>query len=296
MSNLVQRIIVAAIGIPLVLFVVLTKPIAFFGLILLLTGLAAHEYYGLARIKGYRPLVFIGTTFATLLAGTFGKFRMLSLARTEDNVLSLPSYELVAMLLIAGLVTIMIVELFRGFPKPTENMATTLFGAIYTGIGIGSVYGIYEFFTSMNVNKETFDVIPPGYFITVMLAAIWISDSAAYFAGRAWGKKKLYERVSPGKTWVGAIAGLVTAIVCWLIAPNLLYEFTLFSNVELFIFGLITGIIGPIGDLAESLIKRDVGVKDSSTLIPGHGGILDRLDSIMFVAPTILLYLEVVGV
>jgi phosphatidate cytidylyltransferase len=295
MSNLLQRIIVAAIGIPLVLFVVLTKPLAFFGLILLLTGLAAHEYYGLVTTKGYRPLVFVGTTFATLLASTFGKFRMLSMIKTEDNGLSLPQYELVAMLLIAGVITIMIVELFRGFPKPTENMATTLFGVIYTGIGIGSVYGIYEFFTAMNVDKESFDVIPPGYFIAVMLAAIWISDSAAYFAGRAWGKKKLYERVSPGKTWVGAIAGLVTAVVCWLITPNLFYEFTLFSNVTLLIFGLVTGIIGPIGDLAESLIKRDVGVKDSSTLIPGHGGILDRLDSIMFVAPVLLLYLEVIG-
>jgi phosphatidate cytidylyltransferase len=296
MSNLLQRIIVAAIGIPLVLFVVLTKPLALFGLILLLTGLAAHEYYGLARTKGYRPLIFVGTTLATLIASTFGRLRMLSLVKTDDNGLALPSYELTAVLLIAGMLVIMIAELFRNFPKPTENMATTLFGAIYTGIGIGSVYGIYEFFTSMNVDKEMFDVIPPGYFIAVMLAAIWISDSAAYFAGRAWGKKKLYERVSPGKTWVGAIAGLVTALVCWLITPNLFYEFTLFTNVELLIFGLITGVIGPIGDLAESLIKRDVGVKDSSTLIPGHGGILDRLDSIMFVAPTILLYLEVIGI
>lgn len=294
MSNLAQRIIVAAIGIPLVLFVVLTKPLAFFGLILLLTGLAAHEYYGLAKTKGYRPLVYVGTTLATLIAMTFGKFRVLSIVQSEENGLGLPTFDLVGMLLIVGMLVIMITDLFRGFPKPTENMATTLFGAVYTGIGIGSVYGIYEFFTAMNVDKEVFDVISPGYFITVMLAAIWISDSAAYFAGRAWGKKKLYERVSPGKTWIGAIAGLVTAVMCWLITPNIIYQFSLFTNVELLFFGIITGVIGPIGDLAESLIKRDVGVKDSSTLIPGHGGILDRLDSIMFVAPTLLLYLELV--
>ncbi len=294
MSNLAQRILVAAIGIPLVLFVVLTKPLAFFGLILLLTGLAAHEYYGLAKTKGYRPLVYVGTTLATMIAMTFGKFRVLSFVQSEENTLGLPAFDLIGMLLIGGMLVIMITELFRGFPKPTENMATTLFGAVYTGIGIGSVYGIYEFFTAMNVDKEVFDVISPGYFITAMLAAIWISDSAAYFAGRAWGKKKLYERVSPGKTWVGAIAGLVTAVMCWLVTPNLIYQFSLFTNVELLLFGLITGIIGPIGDLAESLIKRDAGVKDSSTLIPGHGGILDRLDSIMFVGPTLLLYLEVV--
>jgi phosphatidate cytidylyltransferase len=295
MSNLLQRILVAAIGIPLVLFVVLTKPLAFFGLILLLTGLAVHEYYGLARTKGYRPLVFVGSTIAILIASTFGKFRILSMVQTEDSLVLPPGYELVGLLLIASVITIMIVELFRGFPKPTENMATTLFGAIYTGIGIGSVYGIYEFFTLMNIDKESFDIISPGYFITVMLAAIWISDSAAYFAGRAIGKHKLFERVSPKKTWEGAVAGLITAVICWLIAPNIFYQFTLFSNTELLLFGLITGIIGPIGDLAESLIKRDVGVKDSSTLIPGHGGILDRLDSIMFVAPVLLLYLEISG-
>lgn len=294
MSNLAQRILVAAIGIPLVLFVVLTKPLAFFGLILLLTGLAAHEYYGLAKTKGYRPLVYVGTTLATLIATTFGKFRVLSMVQSEEDALGLPAFDLIGMLLIGGMLVIMITELFRGFPKPTENMATTLFGAVYTGLGIGSVYGIYEFFTAMNVDKEVFDVISPGYFITVMLAAIWISDSAAYFAGRAWGKKKLYERVSPGKTWIGAIAGLVAAVMCWLITPNIIYQFSLFTNVELLFFGIITGVIGPIGDLAESLIKRDAGVKDSSTLIPGHGGILDRLDSIMFVAPALLVYLELV--
>src|SRR5687767_14477534 len=111
MSNLLQRIIVAAIGIPLVLFVVLTKPLAFFGLILLLTGLAVHEYYGLARTKGYRPLVFVGSTFAVMIASTFGKFRMLSLMQTENSTVLPPPYELVAMMLIGAVITIMTVEL-----------------------------------------------------------------------------------------------------------------------------------------------------------------------------------------
>lgn len=294
MSNLLQRILVAAIGIPLVLYIVLTKPVALLGLMALLTALASHEFYGLARVKGYRPQIFTGTSFAVLIAMTFGKIRIFSLLAESSSALA--GYELMTMLLIASTVCIMAIELFRGLPNPIENISSTLFGIVYPAIGVGSVYGIYEFFVSMNVDKESFDIIPPGYFITVMLAAIWISDSAAYFVGRAWGKHKLFERVSPKKKWEGAVAGLIAAITVWLIAPNILYQFSLFSNVSLLIFGLITGIIGPIGDLAESLLKRDAGVKDSSTLIPGHGGILDRLDSIMFVAPAILFFLEMFGV
>jgi phosphatidate cytidylyltransferase len=119
-----------------------------------------------------------------------------------------------------------------------------------------------------------------------------VCDSAAYFVGRAFGRHTLFERVSPKKTWEGAIAGFFFAVGAFLLARFLVLPYLSVSDA--LICGTIVGLFGQIGDLAESLLKRDAGVKDSSQLIPGHGGVLDRFDSIMFVAPLIFLYLDFV--
>ncbi|MFZ1281640.1 MAG: phosphatidate cytidylyltransferase, partial [Ignavibacteriaceae bacterium] len=128
-----------------------------------------------------------------------------------------------------------------------------------------------------------------GYLIISIFASIWICDSAAFFGGTALGKHKLFHRVSPKKSWEGAIFGFVFAILAMILAKNLVLDFL--SLKDAIAIGLITGTIGQIGDLAESLLKRDAGVKDSSNLIPGHGGIFDRFDSLLFSAPVIYLYL-----
>jgi len=293
MSNLVQRVLVAVIAIPLVLFIVLYKPIAFFGLVLLLTGLGAQEYFGLARTKGYLPSVEIGVTIAVLIAATFGKFRLLSVI----NELGVPGFppetDLLTIILILSLIIVMTIELFRGYKNPIENTAATLFGALYIGIGIGSIFGVFEYFTVKNIGLESFDILPPGIFIVVLLSSIWICDSFAYFAGKAFGKHKLFERVSPNKTWEGSVAGLVGCILTWIIAPTILHQMTVVPTTHLVVLGVIAGIMGQVGDLAKSLLKRDANVKDSSQLIPGHGGVIDRMDSLMFVAPLILLYLTI---
>jgi len=293
MSNLVQRVLVAVIAIPLVLFIVLYKPIAFFGLVLLLTGLGAQEYYGLSRTKGYLPSVEIGITIAVLIAATFGKFRLLSVM----NELGIPGFppetDLLTVILILSLIVVMAIELFRGYKNPIENTAATLFGALYIGIGIGSIFGVFEYFTVRNIGLESFDILPPGIFIVVMLSSIWICDSFAYFAGKAFGKHKLFERVSPNKTWEGSIAGLIGCILTWVIAPSILHQLTVIPTAHIIVFGIIAGVMGQVGDLAKSLLKRDANVKDSSQLIPGHGGVIDRMDSLMFVAPLILLYLTI---
>lgn len=291
MSNLLQRVLVAVIAIPLVLFIVLYKPIAFFGLVLLLTGLASQEYFGLVRAKGNIPHVELGITLAVLVAATFGKFRLL----TVMNELGIPTFpaetDLLVIILIISVIIVLTLELFRGYKNPIENTSSTIFGILYTGIGIGSIFGIFEYFTIKNIGLEVFDILPPGIFIIVMLSSIWICDSFAYFAGKAFGKKKLLERVSPNKTWEGSIAGLIGSIATWIVAPLVLHQMTGVKTIHLIMFGLIAGIMGQVGDLAESLLKRDANVKDSSQLIPGHGGVLDRLDSLLFVAPLILLYL-----
>jgi len=121
----------------------------------------------------------------------------------------------------------------------------------------------------------------------------WGSDTGAYFAGRFLGKKKLYEQVSPKKTWAGAIGGVFSAT---LMALGFQHFFgpTNLSMVELTVVGAVASILGQTGDLCESLLKRSVGVKDSGKIMPGHGGLLDRIDALLFVSPFLLAYAVVV--
>jgi phosphatidate cytidylyltransferase len=129
-----------------------------------------------------------------------------------------------------------------------------------------------------------------GFTVIAVFASVWVCDSAAYFAGRAFGKHKLFERVSPQKTWEGAIAGFVTAILTFVLAAELFLPYMTLGNA--IVCGGIVGSFGQIGDLVESLFKRDAGVKDSSSLVPGHGGVLDRFDSLLFISPLVFLYLD----
>lgn len=126
-------------------------------------------------------------------------------------------------------------------------------------------------------------------FLFAIFVALWLGDSAAYFTGRAIGKRKLFERVSPNKTWEGAIANLLFSIIGFYFS-NSLMDLGLTSTQSI-VSGVIVGIFGQIGDLFESHLKRDAGVKDSSNILPGHGGFLDRFDSLIFSAPLILIYL-----
>ncbi len=295
MSNLTQRILVAIIGIPLVLFIVLSKPVAFFGLVILLAGIGAHEYFGFAKAKGYMPHIILGVTLSVLVAMTFGKIRLESLLHNINISIISPNFEPLTVVVIVGILAILVTELFRGFVNPIENSASTFFGAMYCGVCIGSIYGIYEYFSIRYATGDSFESFNPGLFLVVLLASIWLCDSAAYFAGRAFGKHKLLERASPGKTWEGSIAGFIICVAVWIAAPSIFYKLSVIPQIHFIVFGIIAGSIGQIGDLSKSILKRDAGVKDSSNLIPGHGGVIDRLDSLMFVCPVILLYLQIVG-
>ncbi|HEX9740327.1 MAG TPA: phosphatidate cytidylyltransferase, partial [Ignavibacteriaceae bacterium] len=131
------------------------------------------------------------------------------------------------------------------------------------------------------------------YLIISIFAAIWICDSAAYYGGTALGKHKLFARVSPNKTWEGAGFGFVFAVITIVLAKIIILNFLSLGTA--IAIGIIIGLFGQIGDLIESLFKRDAGVKDSSSVIPGHGGIFDRFDSLLYTAPVILLYLKYFG-
>lgn len=171
-------------------------------------------------------------------------------------------------------------EMFSGpTPEGPTRVAHHVTGLIYVATGISSV--------------AVLRVLPNGFlWVLVMLIATWFNDSAAYFAGRALGRHKLYPAVSPNKTWEGFAGGFVGAIGGMLGFRALFFpELTV---LDCFIVGTAGSILGPIGDLCESMLKRAYQVKDSGKVIPGHGGLLDRVDAVLFNAPMVLLYVQFV--
>src|SRR6185312_9994411 len=130
--------------------------------------------------------------------------------------------------------------------------------------------------------------------VVLVLVVAWLADTGGYFAGRFLGKAKLYEAVSPKKTWAGAIGGLAGSLI-GVIVLKLAFA-TYLEWIDVVLIAIPGGILGQLGDLAESLIKRSVGVKDSGALLPGHGGILDRIDAVLFIAPYVYTYLIVRGI
>jgi phosphatidate cytidylyltransferase len=248
--------------------------------------------------------------FLVSLAFIYARVRELLLGLLQRAEVAVPAPSMAQYLLILALLAVplvLAVELFRNRGSALLNVAVTVFGALYVSFFFGSLIGIRELFipedfpvwahfpvTGFPLEDEITSTVYRwgGYTVLVLFASVWFCDSAAYFAGRAFGRHKLFERVSPNKTWEGAVAGFLFAIAAFILGKSVLLPYL--TVLQAAVCGAIVGLFGQIGDLAESLLKRDAGVKDSSTLIPGHGGVLDRFDSVLFAAPLCYFYLDFV--
>jgi phosphatidate cytidylyltransferase len=258
-----KRIITACIGIPLlVLAVWFDKPLPWFVILASIFGvLSAYEFYRITGVIKSLPLACFGMIWVLLF---------LLRPRFPDE-LELPLLLTSA----AGLSLIMLV-----FLKKKEGIfshwAWMLGGVLYTGWLLSYLPAL-----RLEAGRD---------WLLLALFATFGSDTAAYFVGKAIGRHKLAPAISPGKTWEGAVAGLFGAVIVSLL-------FTLDTPVRLplsyghaVILGLLISIFGQLGDLAESLLKRNCGVKDSGNWMPGHGGLLDRIDSLVFAGVTVYLY------
>jgi phosphatidate cytidylyltransferase len=293
-SNLAKRVAVGVVAIPLVLLLCMVGGVYFFTFIALASAVALREFYALTEAKGAKPLVVPG-----ILGGL------------AINISFFVRWPWQPPLLVAVLLVIVVVfslwELFRNDGSAVLNLAATLFGLLYVSLFFGTLIGIRQLFVPgvfpAVQHFPTGDGTSPaqvadqihrwgGYTVMSVFVTIWICDSAGFHLGSAVGRHKLFPRVSPNKTWEGAIAGFVFAIASAVVAQHFLITFLPVASAV--VIGVIVGTIGQLGDLVESLLKRDAGVKDSSTLIPGHGGALDRFDSVLFVSPCVYLYLNYV--
>ncbi len=258
------RVLSALVMLPIVAVLLYLGGWWFAGAVLVVAGLAVHELYGLLRRAELDPQEAIGIALMAVLI-------LPPILPAAEQWL-----ELVLTLCVAGALVWHMLQ--RERPRPGVDALATLAGALYLGW--------------MGRHFVALRLAPQGLlWTTLALLSTWITDSGAYFVGRRWGRRPLAPRLSPKKTWEGAIGGWLTGAAltpaaAWLLGLSPWHGLAL---------GAIIATAAPFGDLAESMFKRQVGAKDSSNLIPGHGGMLDRIDSLLFVIPSAYYYLLLAG-
>jgi phosphatidate cytidylyltransferase len=240
----------------------------------LVTVLALIELYGIFRQGGLQPRVGLGIMVGLLLC----------LAAAIDRYTPFEVYGAVISL------SIMLALVYEIRPQDRTNSLTswaiTFAGAYYIGGLLSSFILIRQLDAPLQTGWLQALRIPPGTaWIIFTLAITFLNDTFAYFVGRAFGRTKMAPILSPKKSWEGAAGGLVASTLSALLCVPLLG--LPIHPAYAALIGALAGVVGPAGDLAESLIKRQIGIKDSGTLIPGHGGMLDRVDSLLFVAPMV---------
>ena len=265
MSNTATRILVSVVTIPLILLVCYLGGFYFLAFVLAIGLLSFYEFNGLSANKN---------AFTNLVIGLLSTFVLII-----NSYFKFVDFFRLILLIITVLV---LTELFRNRQSAILNLGASLFGIFYIGLFSSTLVLLREYFADYYNTG--------GYLIISVFITIWICDSAAFFLGTAFGKHKLFPRISPKKSWEGSVAGFIFALISMIALKYLLLDS--FFILDAIVVGIIIGSIGQIGDLVESLIKRDAGVKDSSNLIPGHGGIFDRFDSLMLSSPVIYLYLS----
>jgi len=255
---LIQRSLSASILIPIVVGAAYAGGYWFFGIIVLVASLAGYEFFQMMKLGGYKPSSFWGLVLIWLL---------LADARY-------PAWQLARPALAGVMVLSLSWQLFqKDTTIPTADWALTIAGALYLG-------GVGGHFVSLRD-------APRGLEWTVlMLLSTWATDTGAYFVGLTLGRHKFFPRLSPKKTWEGAIGGWF----CGVAVTLLVGLYIGLGFVHSLVLGALVCAFLPLGDLAISMMKRQVGVKDTSNLIPGHGGMLDRIDSLLFAVVVVYYY------
>jgi phosphatidate cytidylyltransferase len=267
-SNLTQRIITAVIGAALVISAILYSEVTFLTLLILIVFLGVREFYAHLKHDGQQPQAWPGMLLALLPF----------LAPLVESGLGI-SLNLLPLVLVFPYI-IFIRELYSKAEKPFTNIALTLLGVIYLSFPLFLFY-LYSFQGATPDHYHPSNVL--GY-----LFILWAGDTGAYFTGRFLGKHKLFERISPKKTWEGFAGGFV---LCMVVAFIVSHYYTNFDQTTWLVIGGIIAVTGALGDLVESLFKRSIAVKDSGSILPGHGGILDRFDGLFISAPFVFVYL-----
>lgn len=268
MNNFFKRLLTSIFFTGTLLGCILYSQYTFFILFLIIALLTLREFYVIIGVDGIKPQWSTGliTTACLLISSALVLIKILN-----------PTWLIVN---IPILFLCFIYELYTKSEKPFSNIAFTIFGVIYIGVPF-SMLILLPFLSNENQLYHPYLVF--GYFLL-----LWANDTGAYLAGMAFGKRKLFERISPKKSWEGSIGGVLsTLIIAWCCSK----WFPEMSYLSWNIIGLLISITGNFGDLAESLLKRSLNIKDSGNILPGHGGLLDRFDALLVSVPFVVTYL-----
>lgn len=279
LKNLIIRTISGVVLLAVVLGAAFAGPIGYGALLLLITGVGVWEFYAMARAKGVEPQRELG------IVGSLG----LTLGGVGILCANYLDYEFEQLIILGigvaalAIMFIFVVEVFRNRQTPIHNIATTILGIVYVGLPMAVMAIIPMLLQNPNFKDPHWN----AWYFLFYLFLVWGNDVFAYLCGITLGKHKLCERLSPKKSWEGFIGGILGAVAMGAVAAWWLDESYIFW-VGLAIVVALTSVIG---DLVESMFKRDAGVKDSGKIMPGHGGMLDRFDALLVSAPFALVYI-----
>ncbi|WP_020602735.1 phosphatidate cytidylyltransferase [Spirosoma spitsbergense] len=267
LTNLQQRVVAAIVGVPFILFMIWYADWTLALLFCVVSALTQREFYRLLGLDGFEPLTAYGTLVGTMIC-VLAYF-------VETDQISMGSYFLIC----PASSMIFLIKLYKKKDmKPFTNIGFTFLGIIYVAMP-------FALLIIMALQGGTFHPM----IITGCLLLLWASDIGAYFAGTKFGRRKLFERVSPKKSWEGSLGGAAAAAV---IALGLTFWAPELKPWQWYCVGGIIVVTGTYGDLVESLFKRSIAIKDSGTSIPGHGGFLDRFDGLLLATPFIITFLK----
>lgn len=272
MKNLIKRALTGIIFVAILIGAICYHPISYLIVFSLVTGLTLWEFHGLVKDYEKASIKRIVNSLggAYLFASTFAYAN-----QWTGGIIFLPY--------LLYLIYTLVAELYYKAPNPINNWAFTFFAQIYCA----GTFSMLNFIAA--TPDASGSIVYSPLFIMAIFIFIWLDDTGAYLIGSMIGKRKLFERISPKKSWEGFFGGLVAALaasqaLAWY-APEISWYNWLGLSATVVLFGTW-------GDLIESLLKRTLGVKDSGNVLPGHGGMLDRFDSLMLAAPASYIYIE----
>jgi phosphatidate cytidylyltransferase len=246
----------------------------FAGLFFMVTALGIMEFYSIVAAENSHPQKLYGLITGTLLYSVIVIFHYSQISVLHLEWVLLPFFLPIPVFFIP-----FILEIYRKKTEPLKNIAYTILPIFYIALPLALLNAMNE---KTAVHFLGFPAFLTGYFILT-----WAYDTGAYLYGRQFGKTKLFERISPKKTWEGTLGGCGVAFLIAFVLSLLVKEIHL---VDWFALAMMVIVFSSFGDLVESLIKRNLNIKDSGSILPGHGGILDRFDSVFIAAPFIFLY------
>ncbi len=282
MKDLSIRLISGSIYVALIIASIIFSPLILFIFFGLLSMVGLWEFYNNSKHVSVFPQLWLGFLIGILTYIYIGVKPYTSLfAETYTILPAIRVYILLIILFLVGLTFIL--ELYRQKGKPFHNIAYTILGVIYIVLPLS----IANLIPSTLID-QSYNYYYPSLLLGVFIM-VWTNDSFAYLFGVRFGKRKLFERISPNKSWEGFVAGLVFVQIASIIIHKLSSSPLMFY--DWMIMGLIVTVFGTFGDLVESMFKRQMGIKDSGKIMPGHGGMLDRFDILFLVIPIVFIYI-----